>query len=162
MIAMCPFSEPRDYLLLIFELWIIDAHTRTCGVHGTRLFFRIVIHPRTGAWKETVPHTLLKNSCTCVGVSRMREQLGIQIERKKEVRSSGTTTLGNPARSLKAMRDVWKWISRRREDTRISLRNALASNIYDVNRGKREKYYYTWPLKREILSYIILHRVNIE
>lgn len=35
---MCPFSEPRDYLLLIFELWIIDAHIRMCGVHGTCLF----------------------------------------------------------------------------------------------------------------------------
>jgi len=69
MLTMCPFLESRDYLLLIFELWIIDAHICTCGVHRTRLFSYIVIHPQTGARKETVAHTLLKNSCTCVGVS---------------------------------------------------------------------------------------------
>jgi len=35
---MYPFAEPWDYLLLIFELWIINAHIRTCGV-TERVFF---------------------------------------------------------------------------------------------------------------------------
>jgi len=92
-----------------FNIWVMN-HQRTHShvrSHGTRPFFAL-LYIYTRAKKETVAHTLLKNSCTCVGVSRMREQLGIQIERRKELRSSGTTTFGNLVWSLKAMRDIWK------------------------------------------------------
>jgi len=57
--------------LSTFNIWVMN-HRRThlhVRVHRTRLFSYIVIHPQTGARKETVAHTLLKNSCTCVGVS---------------------------------------------------------------------------------------------
>lgn len=136
---MCPFSEQRDYLLLIFELWIIDAHIRTYGVHGTRLFFSHCYTSTDGSEERDSRAYIVKEFVHVRGrVAYAWTAWNSNWAQERTFVRYGTT-FGNPAQSLKAMRDVWKWISRRREKRMcISLRNALVSNRYNV-KGRKER-----------------------
>lgn len=152
---MCPFSEPRNYLS--FNIWVMNHRRTHSHVRSSRNapFFSHCYTSTDGSEKRDSRAYIVKEfvhvrgrvtyAWTAWNSNRAQERT--TFVRHDDIRKLGTVV---------AMRDIWKWISRRREKRiHISIRNALASNTYDVNREEREKYYYTRLLKREILLYVI-------